>query len=101
MSNTGKADFSKVTSSVETTEDVVPKADFSQVTSSVGSSKELPDRTHTVARGDNLSKISKTYYGSSNHWRSIFDANRDQLDNPDLIQPGQVLKIPHLDTDNT
>lgn len=100
MSNSGKADFSKVTSTVETTEDIVPKADFSQVSSSVESTEELLERTHTVAPGDNLSKISKTYYGSANHWRAIFDANRDQLDNPDLIQPGQVLTIPHLETGN-
>ncbi len=49
---------------------------------------------HTVKGGDTLSKISKTYYGKAGQYMDIFNANRDQLDNPDLIKPGQVLKIP-------
>jgi LysM repeat protein len=47
--------------------------------------------TYTVEAGDNLSKIGAKY-GIS--WKALFDANRDILDNPDLIQPGQELKIP-------
>jgi len=47
--------------------------------------------TYTVESGDNLSKIGAKY-GIS--WKAIFDANRDILDNPDLIHPGQELKIP-------
>jgi|ERR1043166_2976587 nucleoid-associated protein YgaU len=47
--------------------------------------------TYTVVAGDNLSKIGAKY-GIS--WKALFDANRDILDNPDLIQPGQELKIP-------
>ena len=48
--------------------------------------------TYTVKSGDSLSKIASNYDGVS--WREIFEANRDQLDDPDVIQPGQVLKIP-------
>ena len=48
--------------------------------------------TYTVKSGDSLSKIASRYEGVS--WREIFDANRDQLDDPDVIHPGQVLKIP-------
>jgi hypothetical protein len=48
--------------------------------------------TYTVKSGDSLSKIASNYEGVS--WREIFEANRDQLDDPDVIQPGQVLKIP-------
>ena len=51
---------------------------------------------HTVVSGDNLSKIAKHFYGKPD-WKPIFDANRDQLDNPDRIFPGQVLKIPAHD----
>ncbi len=51
-------------------------------------------RTYTVVSGDNLSKIAKHFYGNANDWPKIFDANRDQLSNPDLIKPGQVLRIP-------
>ena len=52
-------------------------------------------RTYTVAAGDNLSKIAKKFYGDANQWKKIFEANRDTLKNPDLIHPGQVLKIPN------
>lgn len=51
-------------------------------------------RTHTVRAGDTLSKISSEFYGNANQYGRIFEANRDQLDDPDKIQPGQVLKIP-------
>lgn len=73
------------------------KADFGNVQSGVESSAPPADtdaQTYTVVSGDNLSKIAKHFYGNANAWRHIFDANRDQLDNPDLIKPGQVLKIP-------
>jgi len=50
---------------------------------------------HTVVRGDWLSKIAKQYYdGNWKAWTKIFEANRDQIKNPDLIYPRQVLSIP-------
>ena len=51
-------------------------------------------RTYTVKPGDTLSKIAKEMLGSANAYMKIFEANRDQLTNPDLIKPGQVLRIP-------
>ena len=51
-------------------------------------------KSYTVKSGDTLSKIAKEYLGDSNAYMKIFEANRDQLKNPDLIKPGQVLKIP-------
>jgi uncharacterized protein YidB (DUF937 family) len=51
-------------------------------------------QTYTVVGGDSLSKIAKHFYGNANDWSKIFDANRDQISNPDLIKPGQVLRIP-------
>jgi LysM repeat protein len=51
-------------------------------------------RTYTVKPGDTLSKIAKEYLGSANAYMKIFEANKDQLTNPDLIKPGQVLRIP-------
>jgi uncharacterized protein YidB (DUF937 family) len=72
-----------------------PRADFSNVRSGSSSTPVEPqDQWYTVASGDNLSKIAKRFYGDANQWRRIFDANRDQLENPDLIHPGQKLKIP-------
>ncbi len=53
-----------------------------------------PETTYTVRSGDTLSRIAHKRYGHSKHWRLIFDANRDQIDNPDLIHPGQVLVMP-------
>ena len=52
------------------------------------------DETYTVKAGDTLSKIAKHLLGDANAYPTIFDANRDQLSDPDKIQPGQVLKIP-------
>ena len=51
-------------------------------------------QTYTVVAGDSLSKIAKRYYGDANKWPRIHEANRDQISNPDLIHPGQRLKIP-------
>jgi len=51
-------------------------------------------RTYTVKAGDTLSKIAKEQLGSANSYMAIFEANRDQLTDPDKIKPGQVLKIP-------
>jgi nucleoid-associated protein YgaU len=51
-------------------------------------------KTYTVKSGDTLSEIAKRELGSANKYMEIFNANRDQLSDPDKIKPGQVLKIP-------
>jgi nucleoid-associated protein YgaU len=51
-------------------------------------------RTYTVKPGDSLSKIAKDLLGDPNAYMTIFNANRDQLSDPDKIKPGQVLKLP-------
>ena len=48
---------------------------------------------HTVKGGDSLSKIAKHYYGDAMKYNKIFEANTDQLKNPDVIHPDQVLII--------
>jgi LysM repeat protein len=50
--------------------------------------------TYTVQSGDTLSAIAKKFLGNANDYMEIFNANRDQLTDPDTIKPGQVLKIP-------
>lgn len=55
------------------------------------SAPEATSSTYTVQSGDNLSKIG-AHYGIS--WQKIFEANRDKLENPDKIFPGQELTIP-------
>jgi nucleoid-associated protein YgaU len=52
------------------------------------------ETTYTVKAGDTLGKIAKQFLGDANAYPAIFDANRDQLSDPDKIKPGQVLKIP-------
>ena len=66
-------------------------------TSSSRSGQPSPDLGEEPEKGDNLSKIAKQFYGKSSAWPKIFDANRDQLDDPDRIKPGQVLRIPPAD----
>jgi nucleoid-associated protein YgaU len=56
------------------------------------------EQTYTVRAGDTLSHIAQHHYGKASRWHAIFEANRDQLDDPDLIRPGQVLKLPALDS---
>ena len=53
---------------------------------------EGADELYTVKSGDNLSKIARKDPGLS--WKDIYEANTDQIKNPDLIQPGWQLKIP-------
>ena len=54
-------------------------------------------KTYTVKAGDTLSKIARDYLGNANEYMKIFEANKDQLSDPDKIKPGQVLKIPAMD----
>jgi nucleoid-associated protein YgaU len=51
-------------------------------------------RTYTVKAGDTLSGIAKSQLGSAGDYMKIFEANKDQLSDPDKIKPGQVLKLP-------
>jgi nucleoid-associated protein YgaU len=51
-------------------------------------------RTYTVQAGDSLSKIARQFYGDANKYMKIFEANKDQLADPDKIKPGMDLVIP-------
>ena len=51
-------------------------------------------KTYTVKAGETLSGIAKSQLGDANAYMKIFDANKDQLSDPDKIKPGQVLKLP-------
>ena len=68
-------------------------ADIKATGTAVGSAA-ASETTYTVKAGDTLSKIAKQVLGNANAYREIFNANKDQLCDPDKIQPGQVLKIP-------
>ena len=78
----------------------MPNPDFSNVQG--GSSSAAPNnenastggRTYTVTKGDSLSAIAEREYGDAKQWRRIYDANKDTIKNPDLIYPGQTLRLP-------
>lgn len=100
----GKADFSNVQGHAQTVPASGPTgsntADFSNVQ---GHADTAPDtgtaggRTYTVKPGDTLSHIAQQVYGKASHWHAIFEANRGQISDPDLIRPGQVLQLPSVD----
>jgi nucleoid-associated protein YgaU len=52
------------------------------------------ERTYVEVKGDSLSKIAEREYGDAGRWRQIYDANSDKIKNPDLIYPGQELRLP-------
>jgi nucleoid-associated protein YgaU len=51
-------------------------------------------KLYTVVKGDTLSRIAQQFYGDPTKYPQIFEANRPMLQDPDLIYPGQVLRIP-------
>ncbi len=48
----------------------------------------------TIKEGDTLSKIAKEHYGDANKWQAIFEANREVIEDPDKIYPGQTIRVP-------
>jgi nucleoid-associated protein YgaU len=73
-------------------EDVV--ADIKVTGGGGGAAAPAAAKTYTVKAGDTLSGIAKAQLGNANDYMKIYNANRDQLSDPDKIKPGQVLKIP-------
>ena len=77
------------------------KPDFSNVQSGSSTAPAPGDiptptagRTYVVVKGDSLSQIAEREYGDANRWREIYEANRATIKNPNLIYPGQRLRIP-------
>lgn len=54
------------------------------------------DQYYEIKSGDNLSKVSKKFYGNSNHYNTIFEANREVIKDMNLIYPGQKIRIPKI-----
>jgi len=74
----GKQDFSNVESAPATPPQAAPVA----------------GRTYVVVKGDTLSQIAEREYGDASRWREIYQANRATIKNPNLIYPGQKLRVP-------
>ncbi len=55
---------------------------------------EVKVEYYVIEKGDTLSKIAKTYYGDAMEYPRIFEANREVIQDPDLIYPGQKIRIP-------
>ena len=92
------ADFSNVHGTVAGTEAPASGADFSNVRSGISSTEaSAGERQYTVQAGDTLSHIAQAQYGRASRWTHIYQANRDRIDDPDRIRPGQVLRIPSDD----
>ena len=62
--------------------------------SNAGASGSGAAGSYTVKQGDTLSEIAQRELGAASRWKDIYEANRQTVSNPDLIHPGQVLKIP-------
>ncbi len=83
--------------------DAIKAADpsYSDVTCDLSIDPSLPApveasaaERYTVQPGDSLSKIARQFYGDAGAYMKIFEANSDQLDDPNKIQVGQKLIIP-------
>lgn len=68
--------------------------DASKAVAAAAGGGQGASQTYEVKAGDNLSKISKQFYGDPDEYMRIFYANRDKLKDPDKIQVGQRLTIP-------
>ena len=60
----------------------------------IDASLKVPEKIYEVAAGDSLSKIAKHFYNDTSKYMKIFEANKDQLSDPDKIKVGQKLRIP-------
>lgn len=56
--------------------------------------ESAPVRDYTIRSGDSLSKIAKEFYGNTGDWKKIYQANKDTIKDPNMIYPGQKIKIP-------
>jgi nucleoid-associated protein YgaU len=65
---------------------------FADIT--VDNTLPVPETIYEVVGGDTLSKIAKHFYGDANKYMTIFEANKDQLSDPNKIKVGQKLRIP-------
>jgi nucleoid-associated protein YgaU len=78
----------------------MPNLDFSDTDigrqQAAKAAAEAATKVHIVEKGENLSVIAEQELGDANRWREIYDLNKDLIGkNPDLIHPGQELKLPH------
>ncbi len=88
-----QADANKIWDAIKTIPDW-PTEVVADIKASPSTSASAAQTTYTVKPGDTLSKIAKEKLGDASAYMEIFNANKDQLSDPDKIKPGQVLTIP-------
>jgi nucleoid-associated protein YgaU len=88
-----QADANKIWDAIKTIPDW-SKEVVADIKASGGAAGSTAQSTYTVKPGDTLSKIAKEKLGDAGAYMEIFNANKDQLSDPDKIKPGQVLNIP-------
>lgn len=86
-------DFSNVSGGVASTEAAIGAGAATGGLASAGGG-EAESQFYTVKKGDSLSKIAREFYGEASKYPQIFEANKPMLKDPDLIYPGQMLRIP-------
>jgi NADH dehydrogenase [ubiquinone] 1 alpha subcomplex assembly factor 7 len=72
----------------------VAKGEAETVQAAAQAAEAKAETIYVVKRGDTLSGIAKAVYGKAGRWREIYEANRDIIENPNLIRPGWKLRIP-------
>jgi len=90
-SSTTRIDFQ---STPRTSAPSAPRSSASSQLATSGQAPTADTRQYTVVTGDTLTRISTKVYGNSGRWQDIFEANRDQLPNPNALRVGQQLRIP-------
>ncbi len=65
-----------------------------QASASSGPAPMQKANFYTIEKGDTLSKIAQEKYGDASKWRALFDANKEVIEDPDMIYPGQQIRIP-------
>ena len=55
---------------------------------------ETREEYYVIERGDTLSHIARRYYGNADTWPRLFEANREVIQDPDRIFPGQKIRVP-------
>ena len=74
--------------------DIIADIQVTGAPAAAGGGAATAGKSYTVKAGDTLSKIAKEHLGNAGAYMKIFEANKDQLSDPDKIKPGQVLRIP-------
>jgi nucleoid-associated protein YgaU len=93
-----QSEVNKIWDAIKTIPDWQSEIDADIRATGIGaaSTPDITAHTYVVRPGDTLSKIAADLLGDSGAFMDIFNANRDQLTDPNAIRPGQVLKIPQM-----